>query len=150
MTELPRFITDPPQQAPLDRASYEDLANFRLALRRFLAFSDVAAGSAGVTSQQYQAMLAIKASPDEALAMKDLADQLLLAPHGAVQLVNRLELLKLVARRESATDRRSVLVYLTVQGDTLLQRLVTDHLVELNRQKPLLAESLRRLRAIGK
>lgn len=132
----------------MSRESYVDLANFRLALRRFLAFSEAAVGSVGITSQQYQALLAIKASVGERLAIKDLAEQLLLAPNGAVQLVDRLESQALVSRQELETDRRVVLVALTEQGGTMLEKLAVDHVAELALQKPLLAESLRRLKAI--
>ena len=138
------------RKASMSRENYVDLANFRLALRRFLAFSDVAVGAVGITSQQYQALLAIKASAEEALAVKDLAEQMLLAPNGAVQLIDRLEAQKLVARRELQADRRVVMVSLTEQGEATLEQLAIDHIAELVRQKRLLAESLRRLKAIGK
>ena len=107
-------------------------------------------GRWGITSQQYQALLAIKASAEEALAVKDLAEQMLLAPNGAVQLIDRLEAQKLVARRELQADRRVVMVSLTDQGEATLEQLAIDHIAELVRQKRLLAESLRRLKAIGK
>ena len=64
------------------------LAGFRNALRRFLAFSEEATAAAGVTTQQYQAMLAIKAAPTSAMAIADLAAELLLKPNSAVQLVD--------------------------------------------------------------
>jgi len=134
----------------MERKDYVELANFRLALRRFLAFSEAAVGTVGITSQQYQALLAIKASPEESLAIKELAAELLVAPHGAVQLVDRLEDQGLVARRSLDTDLRVVLIGLTAKGDQVVETLATDHMGELLRQRPLLAESLRRLRAIGK
>ena len=80
---------------------YKELAGFRHALRRFLAFSDVAAQTVGITSQQYQAMLAIAASDGEAMTMKELAEEMLLKPNGAVQLIDRLEGLGLVSRAGS-------------------------------------------------
>ena len=134
----------------MERKDYVDLANFRLALRRFLAFSEAAVGTAGVTSQQYQALLAIKASATDSLAIKELAAELLLAPNGAVQLVDRLEAQGLVARRSLETDHRVVLIALTPEGEKVVEALATQHLTELVQQRPLLAESLRRLRAIGK
>jgi DNA-binding MarR family transcriptional regulator len=94
-------------------------------------------------------LLAIKVHPDGAIMMKDLADQMLLLPNGAVQLVDRLESAGLVERRPSAADRRSVLVLLTSTGEHLLERLAADHSRELLHNEPLLAESLRRLRQIG-
>jgi DNA-binding MarR family transcriptional regulator len=130
----------------LDDNAYQGLAGFRYALRRFLAFSEVAASAAGVTSQQYQAMLAIKVHPDQAIMIKELARQMLLQPNGAVQLVDRLVNAGLAARRQSPTDRRSVLVILTEKGAVLLERLAADHLQEMFKHEPLLAESLNRLR----
>ena len=61
----------------LDAGLYEGLAGFRYALRRFLKFSEAATRAAGITSQQYQALLVIKADPAGAIMVKDLADQLL-------------------------------------------------------------------------
>jgi DNA-binding MarR family transcriptional regulator len=125
------------------------LASFRFALRCFTNFSDAVVKPAGVTTQQYQMLLAIRAQPERALSIKELAQQMLLKPNGAVQLVNRLVLLKLVKRRTSTSDRRGVLVTLTDQGDRLIARLAAEHLLELMRQRPLLVESLRQLKSIS-
>ena len=136
--------------AKLSEQDYRDLANFRSALRQFLAFSEVAARRAGVTAQQYQALLAIRVSPKRAMPIKDLAEELLLLPNSAVQLVDRLAHAELVERRPSPTDGRSVLVTLTPKGTRLLDQLAVDHHAELIRQKPLLSESLARLRSLTK
>lgn len=136
--------------SPLDEDVYKGLAGFRFALRRFLAFSEVAASAVGMTSQQYQALLAIKVHPDQAMMIKDIAHQLLLQPNGAVQLVDRLVEAGLAERRPSPSDRRSVLVAMTVQGAMLLESLAADHLREMLKHEPLLAESLRRLRKMGR
>jgi DNA-binding MarR family transcriptional regulator len=132
-----------------DPSVYEGLARFRLALRRFLAFSEAATRAAGVTSSQYQAMLAIQANPGGAIAIQDLAAQMLLQHHGAVQLVDRLARAELAKRRPSPADRRRVLVVLTPKGSGLLKKLAAVHITELLRHEPLLAESLRRLREIS-
>ncbi len=135
---------------PIDPSVYEGLAAFRLALRRFLAFSDAATGAAGVTAQQYQALLAIKTHPAGAVMIRQFADQMLLQHHGAVQMVDRLVASGLVQRSHSPTDGRSVLVTLTAKGVALLKHLALQHVEELQKQEPLLAESLRRLRQIGR
>jgi len=127
---------------------YRGLAGFRRALRQFLAFSENAAQVEGITTQQYQALLAIKANEKDAIRVKDLADELLLHHHGAVQLADRLEQAGLVQRRQSSTDRRNVLVSLTPDGMKLLERLAKEHYRELIRHEPLLAESLERLRRL--
>lgn len=134
----------------LDPSIYEGLAGFRSALRKFLAFSEIIAAAAGVTSQQYQAMLVIKTASDQAISIKELAEQMLLLPNGAVQLVDRLVAADLVQRQPSPTDGRSVLVSLTARGAQLLEQLAADHSTELLMREPLLDESLRRLRQIGR
>jgi DNA-binding MarR family transcriptional regulator len=126
----------------------EALASFRSALRRFLAFSESATKSAGVTVQQYQAMLAIRTSKGGALTMKELARELLLVQHGAVQLVNRMQAQGLVRRRTVPEDRRLISVSLTGKGIALLNRLASAHIDELVRHRRLLLVSLRRLNAI--
>jgi DNA-binding MarR family transcriptional regulator len=134
----------------LDASLYEGLAGFRYALRQFLAFSEASSRAAGVTPQQYQALLVIKTRPERAIMIKDLADQLLLQHNGAVQLIDRLVTAELVERRHSPTDGRSVLVAMTEKGTNLLEQLATNHLKELLRQEPLLAESLKRLRRMAR
>jgi DNA-binding MarR family transcriptional regulator len=133
----------------LDEGAYKDLAGFRFALRQFLAFSEVAAKSAGITSQQYQALLALKVAPDASLAVSEFAEQMLLVPNGAVQLVDRLEKLHLVRRKPSTIDRRVVRIELTASGKKLLATLASEHLRELVRHRSLLVESLRRLKEIN-
>lgn len=44
-------------------ADYALLAEFRYALRRFIAFSEDAAHAIGLAPQQHQALLAIKGAP---------------------------------------------------------------------------------------
>ena len=133
----------------LDPSIYDGLAEFRFALRQFLAFSETATGAAGVTPQQYQALLAIQTSPQREIMIGEFADKMLLKPNGAVQMVNRLANSGLVKRRSSPTDRRSVLVSMTAKGVILLERLASQHVEELLKQEPLLAESLKRLRQMG-
>ena len=130
---------------PIDRQSYLGLANFRYALRRFLAASERLSADSGITTQQYQAMLAIGAAA-EPLAMKDLAEDLLLQPHAAVQMVDRLQKLGLAERRSSPLDGRVVLVALTEKGEALLAGLAEGHLEEILKQEPRLSEALRRLK----
>jgi DNA-binding MarR family transcriptional regulator len=133
----------------LDPVLYESLARFRFALRQFLAFSESTTAMAGVTPQQYQALLVIQTHPGRGMMIRDFANQMLLQHHGGVQLLNRLAAAGLIERRRSGTDRRSVLVLMTGKGSALLKHLASAHINELLKQEPLLAESLRRLRRIG-
>lgn len=133
----------------LDPDRIKGLSGFRYALRRFLSASEVISRDAGVTQQQYQVMLAIKAADDSALAMKDLADQLLLKPHAAVQLTDRLAKAGLAVRTQSTSDRRVVLVSLTPKGDAMVDQLAQRHLDEMLRQEPQLRRSLNLLKRLG-
>jgi DNA-binding MarR family transcriptional regulator len=134
----------------LDADLYEGLAGFRYALRRFLKFSEAATRAAGITPQQYQALLVIKADPAGAIMIKDLADQLLTQHHSTVELIDRLVNADLVERRHSPTDGRTVLVAMTEAGVKLLERLVSSHVKKLLKEEPLLAEALRQLRRIAR
>src|ERR1700735_511511 len=120
----------------LDSERYTGLAGFRYALRQFIAASERINRDAGTTQQQYQAMLAIKTWPYETMSMKDLAEQLLLTHHAAVQLVDRLAKSGLAQREVSHEDRRSVQLTLTEKGASLLDDLAAKHLEELLRQEP--------------
>ncbi|HEY3889551.1 MAG TPA: MarR family transcriptional regulator [Caulobacteraceae bacterium] len=133
----------------LDSEHYQGLAGFRQALRRFLAASEAISRRAGVTQQQYQAMLAVRTWPSASMTMKDLSEQLLLTHHAAVQQVNRLAKAGLVERTPSSTDRRSVHLKLSPDGAALIDALAAQHLEEIQRQEPQLARSLRQLRRIG-
>jgi DNA-binding MarR family transcriptional regulator len=133
----------------LDSESYQSLAGFRLALRRFLAAAENISKAAGITQQQYQALLAIRTWPSAVMTMSDLAEQLLLTHHAAVQLVNRISAGGLVERAPSSADRRAVLLKLTPEGDALMQKLAAEHLEEVLRQEPQLTRSLRRLRRLA-
>ena len=134
----------------LDPEWYEALAGFRSALRRFLAGSETISRDAGVTPQQYQAMLAIRTRPNATMAMKELAEQLLLTHHAAVQMVDRLAKAGLATREASTADRRLVLLKLTPRGEVLLDQLAERHLEVVLRQEPALSASLKELRNLAK
>ena len=122
---------------------YQALAQFRYQLRVFLAFSETAAERQGLTSQQHQALLVIKArSTGNGLPVGMLAVRLLLRQHSAVELVDRLSRLGLVSRNPDPHDRRRVLVALTEEGEEKLRILSQAHLAELRAVGPALAELL--------
>jgi len=118
-------------------------------LRRFMAAAEAISKTAGVTQQQYQALLAIKTWPSQSMTMGDLAEQLMLTHHAAVQLVNRMTKAGVAERAASSTDRRSVLLRLTPAGEDLIDRLASLHLGEILRQEPQITRSLRRLRRVS-
>jgi DNA-binding MarR family transcriptional regulator len=126
----------------ISKKEYEALAEFRYAVRQFLAFSEEAAKAVGLTPRQHQALLAIRgAAAGGRLTVGELAERLVIRPNSAVGLVNRLEADDLVTRASPAADRRQVLVTLTPRGQQLLEQLSTAHRAELRRLGP-------RLRAV--
>ena len=121
----------------LTTRDYARLAAFRHALRRFLRFSEDAAAAVGLSGQHYQAMLVVRACPDERrVTINDLAQQLLIKHNSAVELVDRLAELDLAAREPSPSDRRKVELRLTARGRGVLAKLAAMHRVELQRIGP--------------
>lgn len=124
---------------------YARLARFRFELRRFLNFSEQAAIGAGLTAQQYQGLLALRGAGEGGLRIGQLADELLLKPHSASGLVDRLAEAGYVVRIAAEADRRRVLVRLTQQGKKLLRSLVAAHRSELRRLRPMLRELIEKV-----
>jgi DNA-binding MarR family transcriptional regulator len=134
------------EKARPQSADYRALANFRYALRQFMEFSASAAKGVGLTPQQHQALLSIIGAPEgQAITIGFLAERMLLKHHSAVELVDRLVELDLLARNPDAADRRKVLLGLTPKGKRLLTRLSTAHIEELRRIRPVFADLLGRL-----
>ncbi len=130
----------------LKKTEYEVLASFRYSLRQFLHFSGEEAAEAGLTPQQYQAMVVIKGFPGrDRVTIGELAEWLLIRHHSAVGLVNRLVAQGLVERVGAEEDRRVVYISLTAQGEELLNQLVARHREELRRIGNSLAQSLQEL-----
>lgn len=129
---------------PLDDRDYAALADFRAALREFLAFSEAKASKAGLSPQQHQALLAIRGAPAGQATTGYLADRLILKPHSASELISRLKALDLIVGRTAETDRRKTLLVLTDHADELLNQLSAIHREEIRRLKPLLLELLDR------
>ncbi len=127
----------------LSDADFETLAGFRRALREFMHFSERAAEAAGLTPQQHQALLAIRA--ERGLTVGELADRLLLRPHSVSGLADRLERLQLIERRASAKDRRQTELDVTEAGQATLETLSEDHRAELRRLRPTLSALLSEL-----
>ncbi len=120
----------------LSSTDFRTLAGFRRALREFTHFSEKAAEAAGLTPQQHQALLAIRA--ERGLTVGELAERLLLRPHSVSGLADRLERLELIQRSPSASDRRRTELDLTEAGKATLQSLSEEHRAELRRLRPTL------------
>src|SRR5689334_5816565 len=132
-----------PQAATmLSAANYTRLATFRRTLRHFLRFSEGAAAQVGLTGRQYQALLAIRASPSGGMSIRELAEDLLLKHNSTVELVDRLGSRGLVLRERSSGDRRKVAVRLTPLGAKTLRELASMHRQELRRVGPIISAAL--------
>lgn len=126
------------------------LAAFRMLLRQFQHFSERTSAVVGLTSVQYQALLAIKTEPDGLpLTVKLLAQLLLIKHNSAVGLVDRIEQLGLVRRRRSEVDRRSVVVELTPRGRLAMNRIAARHRRELQQIAPEMLQYLRHFAVEG-
>ncbi len=132
--------------ARISKAQYEMLAAFRYQLRQFLHFSEQAAQKAGLTLRQHQALLAIKGFPNrESITIGELAEQLQIAHHSAVGLVDRSVEQDLVAREQGVEDRRQVYIKLTDHGSEVLEQLSGAHRAEIRRLGPRLRSLLKSL-----
>lgn len=122
------------------------LAEFRFRVRSFLSFSEIAAERVGIQAQQYQLMQVIAALPDgQQGSISHLAERMVLRHNSTVELVDRAERAGLVERYNDQKDLRRSLVRLTAQGETILRRLVQEHLEEISRMSPELFRSLEAL-----
>ena len=130
----------------LDSSEYRKLEEFRFQIRRFLNFSESAARSAGIEPQQHQALLVLKAAPDDCLpTIGYLAERLFVKHHSAVGLVDRLEAMRLLTRRPSPEDARQVFIQLTKKGIKVLHSLSVSHQMELREMSSKLTRALRAL-----
>jgi DNA-binding MarR family transcriptional regulator len=131
--------------ARLTQQDFERLLEFRVTLRRFQRWSEDQAKAAGLTHVQHQLLVAIKGHPGQRPpTIGDLAGYLLLRPHSAVELVDRAETARLVARTPDRADGRVVRVRLTADGEEILQRLTRAHLDRLHELAAILDEFVTR------
>ncbi|HEX5091722.1 MAG TPA: MarR family winged helix-turn-helix transcriptional regulator [Burkholderiales bacterium] len=132
---MPRKNRKPGLPPALSPSDYARLAAFRYSLRRFLHFSEAAAARVGLTGQQYQAMLVVRARAAP-VSINDLARELLIRHHSAVGLVDRLAAHGHLVRDRDRADRRRVLIRLTPKGERELRKLVSVHRRKLRRIGP--------------
>ena len=126
------------------------LAEFRFQLRKFLRFSETASDAAGISVQQYQLLQVIAAIPDgQGASISYLADRMILRHNSAVELVDRAVRAGMVRRESDEEDLRRSLVLLTPQGSAMLERLVTEHLVELDARGHEIVDALESLMTSG-
>lgn len=124
---------------------YAALAEFRFALRQFQMFSEAKAAEAGLKPQQHQALLAIRAAVADDATVGHVARRLIVRPHTASELIDRLEALGFVQRQAAHSDRRRALLRLTPRANGILSELSSVHREEIRRLQPLLVEQLGQL-----
>jgi len=132
----------------LQTKDYVALGAFRYAMRKFLRFSkDVLAARAKLTTEQYEALLAIKGnSGANGMTVREISERLQVKHHTAVSLLDKLEARKLATRKRAADDKRNVNVQLTKAGASLLARLAAIHHRELQQRIPEIIDALQRIR----
>ncbi|MAT06576.1 MAG: MarR family transcriptional regulator [Acidimicrobiaceae bacterium] len=120
---------------PLPDDEYRSLAQFRYALRRFLAFSEDAARRQGLTPSQHQLLLTVRGAEatGSTPSLTDIAKQLQVRLHSAGELVGRAVEYGLIERRPDPNDARRVLVTTTDEGRAHLEELSQLHRRELRR-----------------
>lgn len=139
MTKTRETTNPAPVMQPLNPIpdDYAVIAAWRSALRDFMASSKVILRRYGVTSMQYQTLLAIRMSEEpEGMSMNGLAAYLGIRHNSAVGLINRLEANGHVRRMRSQRDRRVAHLQLTETGEACLRELADAHRQELARIRP--------------
>ena len=118
-------------------SDYRKLRDFRVGLRQFIRWSEEQATRAGITPSQHQLLLSVRASEHpRGPTMGEVAEQLFLKHHSAVELVDRAERAGLVRRAQDLNDHRVVRLELTDRGAKRLRELSSAHLDELSRIRP--------------
>ncbi len=111
---------------------YARLLAVRTELRRFLAWSEAAAGRAGLTPSLHQLLLAVRGhSGPSAPTVGDVADALRVRHHSAVELAQRAEAAGLISRVRDAEDHRRMRLTLTPLGRERLETLTREHLPQI-------------------
>jgi DNA-binding MarR family transcriptional regulator len=130
----------------LSKDQYVVIAAFRFELRSFLAFSEQAAAQQGLPAQQHQVLLAIAGHAEaQPPSVGTIAEQLMIAPPTAAELVSRMVEAGLLTKQTGAGDRRRTELTLTAKAEALLQQLTQAHLEELKVLEPALTRALGRL-----
>ncbi len=134
------------RQLPITQADYQTLAEFRRQIAAFLRRRREAAERAGLEAQQYELLLAVKGLPNgKSPTIKQIAEQLQIRHHSAVELTGRLVERGLMHRRKSRADRRSVLLSVTRAGEKAVEQVARYGFRQLKVEAPGLLKTLSRL-----
>ena len=117
---------------PLQDHDYERLLAFRTELRDFLRWSERAAHEAGLTPSLHQLLLAVRGHPvKRPPSIADVAQQLHMRHHSAVELSQRAEAGGLLERNRDPVDSRLIHLRLTSRGQGQLEALTREHLTRI-------------------
>lgn len=105
----------------MSRDELQRAAAFRSALRQFLARTNEVAANAGLTSQRYDLLLAIKTGNGETSTVSELVKRLSLPQPAVTELVKRAEDAGLI-ERSVGEDRRVSVLRLSVTADERLMQ----------------------------
>src|SRR4029079_6137958 len=108
---------------------------------------ELLAAEGKVTVEQYEALLALRASDSSSgMQVGQLSERLQVRHHTTVALTNKLVDRGLVSKRRAPNDRRQVYVRLTARGIQLIDRLAAQHRREMGVRSPEMIGALRHLR----
>lgn len=101
----------------LTREQYQELAEFRRQIRRFLHFSQTTARSQGIEPQQHQLLLTVHGLPEGVKpTIREIAARMFIQHNSAVELVSRMEKAGVIHRQPGKDDRREVWIRLHRRG----------------------------------
>jgi DNA-binding MarR family transcriptional regulator len=105
-------------------AEAAQVAEFRVALRRFLHETERVARECELTPGWYMLLLQIKGAPDlsEQTTVTALAERMRLAQSSVTELVARAEQAGLIERKPSPDDARVVFLLLSAEGERAFAR----------------------------
>ena len=89
--------------------------------------------SVGIPLVFFDVLIHVGAAPERRLTMSRLSSDVSLTTGGVTRLVDRMAEAGLVARENCASDRRSVYVVLTPEGQAVLDRAVAAHVEGIER-----------------
>src|SRR5947199_10439257 len=117
-------------EQPLSSPSAGRLRAWRLYFESALALIDVLDAElerdAGIPMRWYDALVQLEETP-QGLRMNELAERILYSKSGFTRVVDRMEEAGLVQRVRPENDRRSILVLLTDEGRTAMERARRHH-----------------------
>jgi DNA-binding MarR family transcriptional regulator len=133
------------QKSMFAEVDYRDQADFRCAFRQFLRYAEEQSREQGITPQQHFLLLVVRGHDHHPkVSIGDVADALQIRHHGASLLVDRCVRRGLLERAEDPEDRRRVHVWLTVEGQNVLDRIMDANRKKLGAlQEALFRDSLR-------